>query len=114
VVGALGVAVRGFGRVAPGADVDPTAILGGLGGAGRGGVTDVDQEGVATQAKLTNRELQVLIGIAAGWTNRELAEKMFLSVRTIDTYRTRLLGKLELRNNSDLTRFAIQRGLLQM
>ena len=61
---------------------------------------------------LSNRELQVLRALAQGRTNREIAETYHISVKTVDTYRFRLLKKLQLRNNADLSRFAIQHGLI--
>jgi DNA-binding NarL/FixJ family response regulator len=62
---------------------------------------------------LSNRELQVLRSLALGKTNREIAEDYNLSVKTVDTYRSRLLKKLNLRNNAELSRFAMQHGLIQ-
>ncbi|MFH1036096.1 MAG: response regulator transcription factor [Pseudomonadota bacterium] len=62
---------------------------------------------------LSNRELQVLRALALGKTNREIAEDYNLSVKTVDTYRFRLLKKLALRNNAELSRFAMQYGLIQ-
>lgn len=56
---------------------------------------------------LSERELQVLHCLAAGETNREIATRFSLSVRTVDSHRANLLRKLNLRNNSDLTRAAI-------
>lgn len=61
---------------------------------------------------LSTRELQVLKRIAMGQTNKEIAEEYNLSVKTIDTYRQRILKKLNLRNNADISRFAIQYKLL--
>lgn len=61
---------------------------------------------------LSNREIQVLRCLALGQTNREIAEAYCLSVKTVDTYRSRLLNKLNLRNNADLSRFAIQNRLI--
>jgi len=63
---------------------------------------------------LTQRELQVLRNLALGKTNREIAEIYNISVKTVDTYRLRLLKKLELRNNADLSRFAIQNKLIEL
>ncbi len=60
---------------------------------------------------LSDREYEVLRLIAAGKTVGEVAEHLSLSVKTISTYRTRILGKLNLRNNADLMRYAIDRGL---
>lgn len=62
---------------------------------------------------LSNRELQVLRALALGQTNREIAESYHISVKTVDTHRFRLLKKLNLRNNADLSRFAIQHGLIK-
>lgn len=62
---------------------------------------------------LTKRELQVLRRLALGQTNREIAESYYISVKTVDTYRLRLLKKLNLRNNAELSRFAIQNKLVE-
>ncbi|MFH1060158.1 MAG: response regulator transcription factor [Pseudomonadota bacterium] len=62
---------------------------------------------------LSNREVQVLRALALGRTNREIAEAYNLSVKTVDTYRFRLLKKLNLRNNAELSRFAMQHGLIE-
>jgi two-component system, NarL family, invasion response regulator UvrY len=62
--------------------------------------------------ELSNREIQVLRRLAMGQTNREIAESYYISVKTVDTYRLRLLKKLNLRNNADISRFAIQHGLV--
>ncbi len=62
---------------------------------------------------LTTRELQVLRRLALGNTNREIASAYHISIKTVDTYRFRLLKKLNLRNNADLSRFAIQNKLIE-
>lgn len=61
---------------------------------------------------LSTREFQVMEYLAAGKTNREIAEMLSISVKTVDTHRGHVLKKLRLRNNSDITRFAIQNGLM--
>jgi len=63
---------------------------------------------------LSPREFQVLGHLASGLTNREIAKMLEISVKTVDTHRGHVLKKLKLRNNSDLTRFAMQHGLVQM
>jgi DNA-binding NarL/FixJ family response regulator len=63
---------------------------------------------------LSQREFQVMGYLAAGMTNREIARLLSISVKTVDTHRGHVLKKLKLRNNSDITRFAIQHGLVQM
>jgi two-component system, NarL family, invasion response regulator UvrY len=62
---------------------------------------------------LTNREIQVLRGLALGQTSREIAEAYGISIKTVNTYRDRLLKKLNLRNNAELARFAIQNRLVE-
>ncbi len=62
---------------------------------------------------LSTRELQVLRRLAMGHTNREIAQNYNISIKTVDTYRLRLLKKLGLRNNAELSRFAIQNRLIE-
>jgi two-component system, NarL family, invasion response regulator UvrY len=57
---------------------------------------------------LTAREQQVMEMLARGLTNREIAEHLAISIKTVDTHRGHVLKKLGLRNNSELTRFAIK------
>lgn len=68
----------------------------------------------APEAALSNRELQVLIRLARGGTTREVSKELHLSMSTVETYRGRILEKLNLRNNSDMTRFAVRRGLIEI
>jgi len=62
---------------------------------------------------LSERELQVFLRLAQGQTVGQMAESMFLSVKTVSTYRTRVLDKLKLQTNSDLTYYALKNGLIQ-
>ena len=61
---------------------------------------------------LSRRENEVLELLAQGLTNKEIAERIFLSVKTIETYRARLMEKLGLRTRADLVRYALEMGLL--
>ena len=61
---------------------------------------------------LSDREYQVLCMIGSGKSVSEIADAVQLSVTTISTYRARILEKMRMNNNSDLTRYAIQLGLL--
>ena len=61
---------------------------------------------------LSDREYQVLCMIASGKTVTEVAQELALSVKTISTYRVRLLEKLNMKNNAELTRYAIKEGLV--
>ena len=71
------------------------------------------QAGESSLDALSNRELQVLRFLAEGKTNREIAESWHISVKTVDTYRHRLLKKLGLKNNAEISRFAIRHGLVE-
>lgn len=62
---------------------------------------------------LSPREKEVLVYLARGFTNKQTAEKLFLSVKTIETYRSRIVEKLGLRDRSHLIAYAIDTGLLQ-
>ncbi|MBL0175575.1 MAG: response regulator transcription factor [Ignavibacteria bacterium] len=62
--------------------------------------------------ELSNREFQVLLMLAQGRTLREMADALLISEKTVTTYRARILEKLGLRNNAELTRYAIDRHLL--
>jgi DNA-binding NarL/FixJ family response regulator len=66
------------------------------------------------ESSLSDREMQVLLRLARGSTTREVSASLHLSISTVETYRSRILEKLNLRNNSDLTRFAIRRGLIDI
>ena len=61
---------------------------------------------------LSDRELQVLGLVARGYTSVEIAKRIFLGVKTNETYRSRFAEKLGLRTRSDVIRFAVQMGLL--
>ncbi|HON65013.1 MAG TPA: LuxR C-terminal-related transcriptional regulator, partial [Phycisphaerae bacterium] len=63
---------------------------------------------------LTDREFQVLGRLASGATNREIAAELNVSVKTIDAHRLNLLAKLGLRNNAELTKFAMRHGVVQV
>ncbi|HET7057573.1 MAG TPA: response regulator transcription factor [Nitrospiraceae bacterium] len=66
----------------------------------------------APHERLSDREYQVLCLIASGKTVSEIAEAVNLSVTTISTYRTRILEKMSMKNNSEITRYAMQEGLV--
>jgi two-component system response regulator NreC len=63
--------------------------------------------------RLTSRETEILRLVALGHTNAEIAEMLFLSVRTIDSHRAHIQRKLETRNRAGLVREALARGLLE-
>ena len=61
---------------------------------------------------LTQREREVLEGIARGWTNKEIATRLGISHRTVETHRESLMRKLRIRTVAGLTRFALELGLI--
>jgi DNA-binding NarL/FixJ family response regulator len=63
--------------------------------------------------KLSDREREVLTFTAEGYSSAEIGKKLFLSPKTVDTYRARLMQKLGLSHRSDLVRLALQTGLLK-
>ena len=62
---------------------------------------------------LSDRELQVFLQLARGATVGQVAEGMHLSVKTVSTYRSRVMDKLKLQSNSELTYYALKNGLIQ-
>ncbi|MGH7220292.1 MAG: response regulator transcription factor, partial [Nitrospiraceae bacterium] len=63
---------------------------------------------------LSDREYQVLCLIGSGKTVGEIADKTNLSVTTISTYRARILEKMRMKTNAEMTRYAIEQGLVEL
>lgn len=70
-------------------------------------------EGHAPAVELSERESQVLRLIAWGYSNKEIGWKLNISAKTVDTYKLRLMEKLNLRSRTDIVRYALRQGLLQ-
>ncbi len=76
-------------------------------------------EGVATDAdkplhgQLSQREFQIFCKLAAGVPVSKIADELFLSVKTVSTYRTRILDKMAMKNNAELTYYAIKNKLIE-
>jgi DNA-binding NarL/FixJ family response regulator len=62
---------------------------------------------------LSERELEVLIQIARGYTNTEIADDLHISVKTVEKYKARFLQKLDLHTRADIVKYALQQGWLQ-
>lgn len=62
---------------------------------------------------LSEREFQIFCKLAEGVTVSEIAARLFLSVKTVSTYRSRILEKMAMKSNADITYYAIRNGLLQ-
>jgi two-component system response regulator NreC len=66
------------------------------------------------QGVLTNRERQVLEFIAHGFTSREIAEKIFLSISTVNTHRANIMQKLNIHDTAGLVRYAVRDGIVKL
>jgi DNA-binding NarL/FixJ family response regulator len=64
-------------------------------------------------ASLSQREFQILCKLAVGRSVSEIAQELFISVKTVSTYRARVLEKMKLTTNADLTTYALRNGLVQ-
>jgi two-component system response regulator NreC len=63
---------------------------------------------------LTEREREVLTLIAQGLSNQEIAEKLVISVKTVNRHRENIMTKLDLHNRVELVRYAIEKGLIEL
>lgn len=70
---------------------------------------DADQP---PHALLSDREFEIMRMLASGMTPTDIADQLRLSVKTVSTYRSRLLEKMQLKNNAELTYYAIKNGLV--
>jgi len=71
-----------------------------------------DGTGEAPHERLSDREYQVMVRIASGKTVSQIADEMRLSVNTISTYRSRLLDKMNMETNAEVTRYAVENELM--
>lgn len=77
-------------------------------------VENLDNDGTIPQHKaLSDREFQVLIMIGSGKTVNQIAEKLNLSAKTISTYRTRILEKMRMTTNAQLTHYVVRNKLVE-
>jgi DNA-binding NarL/FixJ family response regulator len=72
-----------------------------------------DRPNAAREPVLNERELSVLVGVAVGKSYKEIASDLDLSVKSIETYRSRLVKKLGCSTRADLVRYAIRKGLVK-
>jgi DNA-binding NarL/FixJ family response regulator len=64
-------------------------------------------------AQLSQREFQIFCKLASGESASKIADELLISVKTVSTYRTRILEKMNLKSNADITYYAIKNGLIQ-
>lgn len=100
IVGAIRTVYRGRKYISPGV---AELLADGLGGASEG----------PPHEQLSDRELQVFLRLSKGEAVGQIALSMSLSVKTVSTYRTRVMEKMKLESNSDLTYYALKNGLIQ-
>ena len=62
---------------------------------------------------LSNREFQIMLMIASGLTPKVISEKLFISVKTVNTYRDRILERMSFKTNADITRYAVLNKLIE-
>ncbi|WP_055428224.1 LuxR C-terminal-related transcriptional regulator [Bifidobacterium aesculapii] len=96
------------GAGAGGASGASVGVFGGFGGAGAGGVGAHDEE----LDRLSNREQEVMRLIARGYTYKEVAAELFISIKTVETHMSSVLRKLQLSNRTELTRWAADRRIV--
>ena len=73
---------------------------------------DIDHSKALHQS-LSDREYQVLQMIASGKSMKEIAQMLFISVKTVSTYRSRVLDKMNMHSNAELTRYAIEQEIVE-
>ena len=73
-----------------------------------------DKEDEQNDQSLTKREKEILRHVALGKLNQEIADELFISIRTVESHKTHILNKLNLKNNVDLVRFAIKNGIIEL
>lgn len=72
------------------------------------------REPTSTYDTLTDREREILTLVAEGYTNREIAESLFISVKTVETHKANIMEKLNLHKRAELVRYAIRKGMLSV
>ena len=75
-------------------------------------LNDRDVNTTDVEKRLTAREVEIIRYIANGLTNHEIADKLFLSIVTVDTHRKNMLAKLKLKNTASLVKYAADHKLL--
>ena len=74
---------------------------------------DAEAEKLAEEDPLSDREREVLRLLALGYTNQEIAQQLYISVRTAETHRAHIMQKLRLQTRADLVAYALEHGLLE-
>jgi len=75
------------------------------------GSSDQESEKIHNTEKLTRREEEILKFVAKGLTSKEIANKLNISVKTVETHRANIIAKLDLHSTADLVKYAIHKGI---
>jgi DNA-binding NarL/FixJ family response regulator len=75
---------------------------------------DDDEHSQKKEKTLTNREIEILKMVAEGWGNQEIADKLFISIRTVESHKNHIMQKLELKTTADLVKFAIKNKFIEL
>ena len=67
-----------------------------------------------SMVQLSDREAEILELICQGLTNKEIADKLFISVRTVESHKNHIMQKLNLKTSVDLVKFAIRNNLIEI
>ncbi len=74
----------------------------------------VDNQPERSEDKLTIREIEILKHFASGLSNQEIADKLFISIRTVESHKNHIMQKLELKSTVDLIKFAIKNKIVDV
>ncbi|WP_273834270.1 response regulator [Guptibacillus sedimenti] len=75
-------------------------------------IGNLKQDEMDTYQLLSDREREVLTLVAKGYSNKEIAEKLVISVKTVETHKGNVMGKLKIKTRPELVSFALKKGLL--
>lgn len=73
-----------------------------------------DKKSAPKNTELTKRELEVLKEVATGKTNQEVADTLFISIKTVETHKSHILDKLGLKNTAELVKYAIKNQIIEL
>jgi two-component system response regulator NreC len=76
--------------------------------------SNIDKERNDDMAQLSSRELDVLKHFGEGFTNQEIADKLFISIRTVESHKNNIMKKINLRTTVDLIKFAIRNNIIEI
>jgi DNA-binding NarL/FixJ family response regulator len=79
-----------------------------------GYIQRVNTDAAAEKDQLSKRELEILKLTAEGHGNKEISDKLFISIRTVESHKNHIMQKLELKSAVEMTRYAIKKGLIDI